>query len=405
MDEPIARAMAGHIANGDVAGVVTLVWRDGRLVHVAAQGKRDLEKGLPMERDTLFRVASLTKPVTSVAAMMLVEQRVIALDEPIVRWAPEFSSMKVLRHIDCPCDEVVAAEKPITFEDLLTHRAGFTYGDFHTGPIAAVYRDSLGPSIDSHHSPDQWISRLADLPLVDQPGAGFHYGHSTDLLGFLLARIERMPLQDVLNRRIFWPLGLVDTAFTVPASKRGRCAAPLGFGSDGRPAQRMSVPAGHALPERPSAMSYVSGGQGLWSTLDDYLAFARLFVEGGAVGGVRLLQPETMRLMMTNQLSVAQRADARMFGMPIFAAGHGFGLGVAVVMEPERAAPTLCGGGVGAVGWPGAYGGWWQADPGDASVAILLTHNMVDADQMAQGVGLGVYAAISDFQALVSAAE
>lgn len=388
-----------------MAGVATLVWRGGRLVHVAAQGKRDLEKGLPMERDTLFRVASLTKPVTSVAAMMLIEQKRIALDEPIARWAPEFSRMTVLRNIAGPCDDVVPAERPITFEDLLSHRAGFTYGDFHTSPIGAAYRAGLGPSIDSELSPDQWMSRLAGLPLVDQPGAGFHYGHSTDLLGFLLARIERMPLQDVLKRKIFEPLGMADTAFTVPLANRDRCAAPLGFGSDGRPAQRLSVPAGHALPERPSTMSYVSGGQGLWSSVDDYLAFARLFAEGGAVNGVRLLKSETVKLMMTNQLSAAQRADARMFGMPIFAAGHGFGLGVAVVMEPERAATTLCGGGVGAVGWPGAYGGWWQADPGDASVAIFLTHNMVEADQMAEGLGLGVYTAISEFHGLASLAR
>ncbi len=405
MNEPIARAMAKHISQGNMAGAVTLIWRNGRLVHKASQGQRNLAAGLPMESDTLFRVASLTKPVTSVAAMMLVEEKRIALDDPISRWVPEFSTLNVLRAIDGPCDDVEPAQQEITVEDLLTHRAGFTYGDFHTGPIAAAYAEALGASIDSEHSPDSWMARLASLPLVAQPGAGFHYGHSTDLLGFLLARIEGMPLQDLLRRRIFEPLGMVDTDFTVSVAKRHRCAAPLGFSADGRPAQRAMVPAGHALQERPVGMSYVSGGQGLWSTADDYLAFARVFVEGGAVDGVRLLQPETVHRMMTNRLSPAQRDEARMFGLPIFATGHGFGLGVAVVVEPDKAVPTLCGGGVGAIGWPGAYGGWWQADPNDSSVAIFLTHNMVDADQMASGVGLGVYAAISDFQAMAPMAD
>ena len=149
-------------------------------------------------------------------------------------------------------------------------------------------------------------------------------------------------------------------------------------------------------------MSYVSGGQGLWSTLDDYLAFARMFVSKGTVDGVRLLRPETLALMMTNQLTNQQRAKSEMSGMPIFAAGHGFGLGVAVVMEPEKADPTRCGGGMGAVGWPGAYGGWWQADPNDNSVLIFLAHSMVDLEQMANGFGLGAWMAITQFQALAS---
>jgi CubicO group peptidase (beta-lactamase class C family) len=404
INDPIADAMAGHIAAGNLAGVATLVWRRGRLVHVAAQGHRDLATGLAMTRDTLFRIASLTKPVTSVAALMLVEEGRIALDDPITRWAPEFATMTVLSNPDGPLDAVEPARGPITVVDLLTHRAGFTYGDFHAGPIAAAYAEALGADIDSQFSPDEWIARLATLPLIDQPGAGFHYGHSTDLLGFLLARIEGMPLGDVLHRRIFAPLGMTDTGFMVSPDRHGRRAAPLGFDAAGRLVQLASVPAGHALPERPEAMSYVSGGQGLWSTLDDYLAFARLFAEGGAVDGVRLLAPETLALLTTNQLSPAQRADASMFGLPLFAAGHGFGLGVAVVMEPGHAAPTLCGGGVGAVGWPGAYGSWWQADPNDASVALFLTHNMVEPVQMAEGIGLGAYAAISHFEALATAA-
>jgi CubicO group peptidase (beta-lactamase class C family) len=150
-------------------------------------------------------------------------------------------------------------------------------------------------------------------------------------------------------------------------------------------------------------MAYVSGGQGLWSTLDDYLRFARMFVEKGAVDGVRLLRPDTLAMMASNRLTDGQRAESKMFGLPIFAAGHGYGMGVAVVTEPDKADPMRCGGGVGSVGWPGAYGGWWQADPNDGSVLIFLAHNMVELNQLAEGVGLEVWDAITQFQALGSA--
>jgi CubicO group peptidase (beta-lactamase class C family) len=398
----ITAALGAYIESGQFAGAAALVWRNGRVVQTACVGTRDLETGGPVEPDTLFRIASMTKPVTSVAALMLLEQGRFALDEPIARWAPEFAEMRVLRSPDGPLDQTVPAERPITFDDLLTHRSGLTYGDFHTGPLAGAYARALGGDIDSDVAPDDWIARLAALPLIDQPGAAFHYGHSTDLLGLLIARIEDAPLGDVLQHLIFGPLGMRDTGFTVPPAKRGRRAAPHGFDESGRLTKRTIVPGGHALPERPEGMEYVSGGQGLWSTLDDYLRFARLFLGAGAVDGVRLLRPDTMALMASNHLTAGQRAASEMFGLPLFAEGHGFGLGVAVVMEPGQAAPTLCGGGVGAVGWPGAYGTWWRADPADDSVLILLTQNTLETSQMARGIGLGIYSAITEFQALAA---
>jgi len=311
--------------------------------------------------------------------------------------------MRVLRSPTGPLDQTDPAERPITFKDLLTHRSGLTYADFHRGPIASAYVEALGGHIDSEVAPDDWIARLAALPLIDQPGAAFHYGHPTDLLGLLIARIEDAPLGDVLERRIFAPLGMKDTGFTVAKEKRGRRAGLYGFDEAGRLTALQTVPGGHALPERPEDMAYVSGGQGLWSTLDDFLAFARMFVEGGTVDGVRLLRPETLAMMASNCLTDSQRAKSEMLGMPLFATGHGFGMGVAVVTEPEKADPMRCGGGVGSVGWPGAYGGWWQADPNDTSVLIFLAHSMVALDQLAKGIGLGVWDAITQFQALASA--
>ena len=169
----------------------------------------------------------------------------------------------------------------------------------------------------------------------------------------------------MLQARVFEPLGMRDTGFTVPAASRHRQAAACGFDDAGRLASRRDGPGGSFVHERPAHWTYESGGQGLWSTVDDYLAFARLFVGGGAVDGVRVLKPETLAMMTRDHLTAEQRQSATMFGMPLFGTGHGFGLGVAVVIDPATAAAMLCRGGAGTVGWPGGFGGWWQADPTD----------------------------------------
>jgi CubicO group peptidase (beta-lactamase class C family) len=176
-----------------------------------------------------------------------------------------------------------------------------------------------------------------------------------------------------------------------------------GFDDHGRLLERTTGPGGSFMAERPEDMAFQSGGQGLWSTANDFLAFARLFTGRGAVDGVQILKPGTMALMTQNRLSESQRASARMLGMRVFA-GHGFGLGVAVVMEPEKATSTPCKGAIGTVGWPGAFGGWWQADPMAEQVMIFLAHSGVEMAQLAQGVGLGAYIAASQFHELGSAA-
>ncbi|WP_304175621.1 serine hydrolase [Phenylobacterium aquaticum] len=400
MDD-IAKAIEAYVDADELAGAVTLVWRDGRIVQDCAVGWRDMDATALMTRDTIFRIASMTKPVTSVAALMLMEEGRFALDDPISRWAPEFAEMRVLRSPDGPLDETDPAVREITFDDLLTHRSGLTYGDIHTGPIVAAYRAALGWDIDSHVPPDAWIAALASLPLIDQPGAGFHYGHSADLLGLLIARMEGTSLGEVLARRIFQPLGMKDTGFIVSPDRHDRRARMYGFDAAGRMIARDSLDKA-CLAERPADMTYESGGQGLWSTVDDYLAFARLFVGEGAVDGVRLLKPQTLALMTANRLTEDQRARAETFGMPLFIA-HGFGLGLAVVLDSEKAAATRCKGGVGTVGWPGAFGGWWQADPTDGSVMVFLAHNRFEPEQLAQGIGLSVYGAIVQFHALASA--
>src|SRR6185295_2595937 len=354
----------------------------------------------PVTRNTIFRIASMTKPVTTVAALMLLDEGRFALDDPITICAPELARLRVLRDPEGPLDATDEAMRPITFRDLLTHRSGLTYGDFHRGPIGRAYAETLGATIDNPLAPDEWIERLASLPLIDQPGSGFHYGVSTDLLGFLIARLERAPLSAVLERRVFAPLGMRDTGFGVPRANHERRAGLCGFDSEGRLIALTAAPGRHALDERPDDMTFESGGQGLWSTLDDYLMFARMLLGDPEVPA--LLRGETLAMMTSNQLTPGQRAAARMFGRPIFAAGHGYGMGVAVVLEPEQADPMRCRGGVGTIGWPGAYGGWWQADPNDRSVLIFLSHNMAELRQMARGIGLDVWSAIASFHGLAT---
>jgi CubicO group peptidase (beta-lactamase class C family) len=402
--EQLAAVMRPAIERGEFAGAATLVWRDDRVAQCGGFGWRDVEARLPVERDTIFRIASMSKPITSTAALMLYDEGRFALEDPISSWAPEFADMRVLRATNGPLEDTVPAERPITFLDLLTHRAGFTYGAFHPGPIGAAYAQTLGLDIDSRLTPDAWIAGLASLPLIDQPGAGFHYGASTDLLGFLIARMAGMSLEALLEERIFKPLGMKDTGFIVPAEKHARRARMYGFDAEGRleprPVHPPQAPA--FLAERPHDLAFASGGAGLWSTVDDYLAFARMFVSDGAVDGVRLLKLETLKRMTANFLTERQIAEARTLGLPVFA-GQGFGLGVAVVIDPDKAIPTRCKGGVGTVGWPGAYGGWWQADPTDGSVLIFLAQNAFEMEQAARGVGLGVYGAITKFHALATA--
>lgn len=399
-EDPIVTALQARVDAGDLVGAAALIWRGAEVRRIVCAGWRDMEARLPIERGTIFRIASMTKPMTSTLALMLLEEGRFALEDPIARWAPEFSRMRVLRSPDGPLDETEPAERQVTFEDLLTHRSGLTYGAFHAGPIADAYREALGGDIDSTVAPDDWIAGLASLPLIDQPGAQFHYGCSTDLLGLLMARMEDGTLGEIFERRIFGALGMKDTGFIVPRAHWGRRAKAYGFDDEGRRAARVDGPGASFLPERPEDMAYVSGGQGLWSTLGDYLAFARMFLGDGEVDGVRLLRPETLALMTTNRLSEQQRAKAEISGVPLFAGGHGFGLGVAVVIEPNKAIPALCAGGVGTVGWPGGFGGWWQADPTNGSALLFLTHNMIERDQFARGIGFGVYGAITRFHAL-----
>jgi len=396
----IPAALQGVVDAGDLSGFVTLVWRKGEIAQLTTLGWRDVAAKTPMTRDTLFRIASMTKPVTSIAALMLLEEGKLRLDDPITRWLPEFADMQVLKDPTGPLDQTYPAPREITVEDLMTHRAGLAYGFTSLGPIAHAHEARLGSPLGTPLTPDAWLAALASLPLSYPPGERFHYSHATEVLGFLVARIEGKSLGQVLQDRIFGPLGMVDTAFWCPPEKRGRLARLYRAPPEGGPLEDVSLP----NPKEPPP--FEGGGGGLISSVDDYLKFARMMLGKGEVDGVRLVQPETIALMTANRLSDAQR-EIPFMGIP-FWGGQGFGLGVSVITDPEKQA-WMGAGSAGAFGWPGAFGTWWQADPAEDMVLIYLVQNSMPLDpgaaaQLATGQRLGGRAALPVFQKLVYAA-
>lgn len=396
----IPPALQAVIDAGDLSGFVTLVWRKGEVAQVNTLGYRDIAAKAPMTRDTLFRIASMTKPVTSTAALMLVEEGKLKLADPVTRWIPELANLQVLQDAGGPIEATSAAARDITVEDLMTHRSGLAYGFTSIGPIAHAYEDRLGPALGTPLSPDQWLAALGTLPLSYPPGERFHYSHATDVLGFLVARIEGKPLGQVLRERIFAPLGMEDTFFWCPPEKRERLAKLYRAPPQGGPLEDVSLPIAKTPP------AFEAGGGGLISTADDYLKFARMMLGGGEVDGVRLVKPETIALMTANRLTEAQR-EIPFMGIP-FWGGMGFGLGVSVITDPEKQA-WMGAGSEGGFGWPGAFGTWWQADPVEEMVMIYLIQNSMPlepgaAAQLATGQRMGGRIALPVFQKLVYAA-
>ncbi|HEY7978355.1 MAG TPA: serine hydrolase domain-containing protein [Rhizomicrobium sp.] len=389
--------MKGVVDAGDLSGMVTLVWRDGEEVQLNTIGQRDIENNKPMTRDTLLRIASMTKPITSLAALMLMEEGKIRLDDPITKWLPEFADMKVLKDPKGPLNETYPAPRIITVEDLMTHRSGFAYGFTSSGPIGKAHEDVLGQPLDNDKTPDQWLAALATLPLTYPPGQQLHYSHSTEVLGFLIGRVTGNTYRDFIMERILTPLGMKDTDFYVPKDKRDRAAVV--YQQDQATGQLKPVP----FPQYDSPPAYTAGGGGLISTLDDYLLFARMLLNKGELNGRRYVTRETFELMTTNHLTEDQR-QIPFLGMPMWS-GLGFGLGLSVVMDPVKH-EWMGAGSQGSFGWPGAFGTWWQADPQKNMILIFLIQNYTPltpdmAGQAVTGARMGARVACPMFQKMV----
>lgn len=361
---------------GLLAGALTMVWHRGETLQVNEIGYRDIDAGLPMQRDTLFRIASMSKPVTVAAVMSLVDEGKLALHDPIARWAPELAELRVLDQPDGPLDRTHPARRAILLEDLLTHTSGLAYGFSVSGPISRAYlRLPFGRGSAA------WLTELAALPLVHQPGDRVTYSHAIDVLGVIASRIEGKPFDQVLEERILGPTGMTDTGFFIPADMRRRAATM--YRLDEKHQLRHDVMG----PPHIKPPSFCNAGGGLWSTADDYLRFARMLLGDGTIDGVRVLSAASARLMRTDRLTDEHKRHS-FLGAP-FWVGRGFGLNLSVITDPAKCAPLFGPGGLGTFSWPGAYGTWWQADPTADLILLYLVQNlpMLSSDAAAAVAG------------------
>jgi CubicO group peptidase (beta-lactamase class C family) len=357
-----------YVDDGRLPGWLCVVARRGAVVHVSSYGWRDRERSLPVEVGTLWRLASMTKPVTSVAALMLHEEGAFELKDPVSRWIPSFSDMHVYRRGSLAKVELRPAIEPIRVWHLMTHSAGLTYGFHHAHPVDAIYR-SAGFEWGSPAGADlaTCCEAWASLPLLFEPGTEFNYSVATDVLGRLVEVVSGLSLDDFFRERIFRPLSMQETGFWLEGRDPDRLAAAY-TANPGGPALP-AVPTGGGAPlHRPDL---ISGGAGLVGTAADYLRFAEMLRRGGHLDGVRLLSPRTVRYMTTNQLPGG--ADLEKFGRPLFAEttfdGVGFGLGVSVVIDPPAGKVLTS---RGEFGWGGAYStAFWVAPEEDLSVLFF----------------------------------
>lgn len=383
------QVLAGAIERGDVPGLVALVHRRGQ-THVIALGAMAVGGDAPMRRDTLFRLASLTKPITATAAMILIEECRLRLDDPVDDLLPELAGRRVLRRVDGPLDDTVPAERSITVRDLLTFRLGI--GAVMAPPDSLPIQRAMdeagiggGPDGPSF-GPDEWIKRLGALPLVHQPGTAWMYHTAADVLGVLIARATGQPLGELLRERVFEPLAMTDTGFHVPAGKLDRIA--LSYAKDPETGTLVRRPDPRQW-DRPPAFPSGGGGPGLLSTADDYLAFCRMLLHKGRYDGGRILSRPSVELMTTDHLTPAQKA-----GNEIFFGSGGWGFGLAVDGHRDDLATRS-----GRFGWTGGLGTSAYTDPTEDMVGVLLTQTAMDSPRpprVFQDFWTSAYAAIDD---------
>jgi CubicO group peptidase (beta-lactamase class C family) len=365
--------MAGHVESGYVPGLVTLVSRRGE-THVDAIGTLAFDSDDTMQRDTIFRIASVTKPIVAAAAMILVEETVLRLDDPVDHFLPELAGRKVLRSTDSPLDDTVPANRPITLRDLLTFRLG--YGAIFTPPDQSPIAKALveaGVAAGPHLpvlAPDEFMKVYGSLPLAHQPGEKWLYNTGSDMLGVLIARATDMSLGDFLQERIFAPLGMKDTSFSVPASKLDRLPAAYWTNFETSEFQVFDS-IEESRFSRPPA--FESGASGLVSTADDLFVFAQMMLNQGKFGEERLLSRPSVEVMTTDQITPEQKAASASDFFPGFWDSHGWGFGVAINTRRDNLAATP-----GRYGWDGGYGTSWYVDPAEDLIGILLTQRVWD---------------------------
>jgi len=373
--EELHRTMSGYVERRDIPGIVTLIGR-GDEIHVDAVGTKTIEGTDPIARDTIFRIASISKPIAAAATMILVDDARLRLDDSVERWLPELANRRVLREIGSPLDDTVPAQRSITVRDVLTSTFGF--GSVMAMPgtyfIQQPIKDGrLGGDGPPHPSlipgTDEWLSRLGALPLMYQPGERWLYNTSCDVLGVLTGRVSGKSFGTFLRERLFEPLGMKDTGFSVPASKLHRLPVLYQFNHANKTFEVFDSAEKSEYSHPPV---FESGAGGLVSTADDYYAFCRMMLNKGVWAGERILSETSVALMTSDQLLPEQRVGAE-----IFFGSHGswgFGMGVDIQRDKPWQVP-------GRFGWDGGFGTSAYSDPQNDFVGILLTQRMMDSPE------------------------
>jgi CubicO group peptidase (beta-lactamase class C family) len=373
--------MKQMVDEGRLAGVVTLLARHGKIANVTAYGKKDIRRNHPLERDSIFRIYSMTKPITGVAMMMLYEEGKWRLDDPVSRHIPEFSSLKV--HVGENADgtpKLEDARRAMTMRELITHTGGLGYGLFVTNPVDRMYRETR--VLNAGAPLQQMIDGLARLPLLTQPGTRWSYSIAVDVQGYLVEKLSGQPFDAFLRTRIFDPLGMKDTAFFVPKEKLARLALVHGEDASGKltpPDDSRGDPS--VVPAGPS------GGGGLFSTALDYARFCEMLLGGGQLGSVRLLAPRTVEMFRTNHVLAEPLKTMR--------PGTGWGMGVSIVMDAAAAGEPYSNG---AFHWYGIGGTWFWIDPvRDFAFVGMMQHDNLRAAGAVHGLSRNwVYQALND---------
>ena len=360
-----------YLDTGRLPGALTLIQRRGELAHLSALGHMDVERGRALATDTLFRIYSMTKPITSVAFMMLVEEGVVALDDPVHRYIPQWRDLGVYDGGFIGTFKTHPPQRPMLIVDLLRHTSGLTYGFQQRTNVDAAYRRLHLDEFNGSNTLDGLIEGLAALPLEFSPGTVWNYSVATDVLGYLVGKLSGQPFETFLRQRIFEPLRMHDTGFSVEREQASRLAACYAATPEGR--MRLQDD-----PERSPFLktpSFVSGGGGLISTCSDYLRFCQMLLNGGTLDGARLLSPKTLQLMTSNHLPGGK--DLPDLSVSLFSetsyAGAGFGLGFSVTTDPARA---LLPGSAGDFSWGGMASTYFWIDPREELIVIFMTQLM-----------------------------
>src|SRR5450755_2959048 len=380
-----------YVDAGRFPGTQLLVYRRGKVVHSAAQGLADVERRVPVKDDTIFRIYSMTKPITSVAFMMLFEEGRVALDEPVHKYIPEWKNLGVFQAGTAPAFLTRPPSRPMLIVDRLRHTSGLTYGFQQRSNVDAAYREMKIGEVEKAGTLDSMISDLAKIPLEFSPGEAWNYSVATDVIGYLIGKISGKPFEQFLKERIFDPLGMNDTDFFVPAGKAHRLAACYSAEKGGITLQDDPTTSSFLAPP-----SLISGGGGLCSTAADYLTFCRALLNRGELGGVRLIGPKTLALMTSNHLPGGR--DLPAMSRSLFSEatynGIGFGLGFSVTADPAQ---TQIPGSAGEYSWGGAASTTFWIDPAEELAAIFMTQVLPSsAYSIRRELRTMVYAGITD---------